>query len=315
MKMPHVSILLAVYNAERFIGSTIDSVIKQSYKDWELIIQDGESNDRTVEIARSYKNENIKITSEKDKGQGDAVWKAAHKATGEFLTVLCASDGYLHNEWLASAVEAFEDKEVSVVWGIPFDMTEEGVLEGSHYVFSRFLDSHYEIDVAVKPVGRGRKIADRLLAKDGGSVLQIVRRVNIFRLRSALGIFKKEEVPKKQLWFHYWLRTGTVFPDGNMIVAKEVFFNCMPSCEGEKSPDWMRFFFNINAKGYLSACVPMPANYGRKHDGHLADELVEFNLRTRKEYYKDIKLLSMRISRGAEEFHFLDRKGNIIENK
>ncbi len=314
MKSPRISIILAVYNAERFIGSTIDSVLEQSYKDWELIVQDGMSKDRTLEIVRAYNDERIKIFSEKDKGQGDAVWKAAHKTSGDFFTVLCASDGYLHKEWLANAMRAFDDDEVSVVWGIPFDMTEEGVLEGPHYVFSRFLDPQYKIDAAVKPVSRSKKIIGRLLAKDGGSALQIARRINIFRLRSVLGTFRKEAAPEKQSWFRHWLRTGTVFPDGNMIVAKKVFFDCMPSCEGQKAPDWMRFFFNINEKGYFSVCLPMPANYGRKHDGHLADELVEFNLRTRKEYYKDIKLLSGKISRGWE-FRFRDRAGNYIDQK
>jgi glycosyltransferase involved in cell wall biosynthesis len=274
-----------------------------------LIVQDGGSKDRTVEIAKSYNNENIKIFSEKDKGQGDAVWKAAEKATGEFLTVLCASDGYLDNDWLAKAMQAFDDPEVSCAWGIPFDMTEEGVLEGPHYVFSRFLDPRYRGNNSAKKVSRTRKIIDRITAEDGGSIMDLAKRINIFRLKSMVGTYKEERPPQKKDWFFYWLGTGTVFPDGNMIVAKHAFFDCMPSSLGEKSPDWMRFFFNLNAKGYLSECVPIPANYGRKHKGHLADELVQFNLRTRKEYYKDIKALSKEVSKKRGEFMFVDRAG------
>ena len=59
--MPELSVLMSVYNAERFIGNTIESILNQTYRDFELIIIDDGSTDSTVKIINSYNDKRIKL--------------------------------------------------------------------------------------------------------------------------------------------------------------------------------------------------------------------------------------------------------------
>ena len=69
MENPKLCILLASYNGEKYIGDQLDSIINQTYKNWELIIRDDGSKDETMIILNKYekKDERIKILRD-DKG-------------------------------------------------------------------------------------------------------------------------------------------------------------------------------------------------------------------------------------------------------
>ena len=66
-----LSIIIPTYNSEKDLDKTLKSIVNQSFKDVEILIIDGESKDKTVEIAKKYQVEfpNIIITSEEDKGK------------------------------------------------------------------------------------------------------------------------------------------------------------------------------------------------------------------------------------------------------
>lgn len=60
MKDGLVSIIMPTYNCAKFIGATIDSVLAQTYTDWEIVIVDDCSTDNTKEIVEAYGNEKIR---------------------------------------------------------------------------------------------------------------------------------------------------------------------------------------------------------------------------------------------------------------
>src|SRR5205085_5008645 len=61
MSKPEVSILMSAFNVEKYIAFAIESVINQTYKNWELIIIDDASNDKTPEIVNKYKKKDKRI--------------------------------------------------------------------------------------------------------------------------------------------------------------------------------------------------------------------------------------------------------------
>jgi len=61
MKKPLVSILMPAYNAEKYIGNSIESILNQTFKDFELIISDDASTDKTWDIIKKYKQKDGRI--------------------------------------------------------------------------------------------------------------------------------------------------------------------------------------------------------------------------------------------------------------
>jgi teichuronic acid biosynthesis glycosyltransferase TuaG len=93
MREPEVSIITAAYNAEKFIAATIESVQKQTFRNWEYVIADGGSSDRTVEIIERFLSDNrIKLIIERRKGRGVARNAAFVQCRGDYITNIDADD-------------------------------------------------------------------------------------------------------------------------------------------------------------------------------------------------------------------------------
>lgn len=91
-----VSIVLPVFNGERFLANAIDSVSAQSYQDWELLVVDDGSTDATAVICDEYaaNDTRIKAFHQPNGGVNSARAKGIDNATGEFLTFLDADDTF-----------------------------------------------------------------------------------------------------------------------------------------------------------------------------------------------------------------------------
>ena len=90
-----VSIIMPAFNCEDFIGTTLDSVINQSYKNWEVIIVDDCSTDNTVDVVQEYikKDNRIKYHKlEKNSGAAVARNKAVDLASGKYMAFLDSDD-------------------------------------------------------------------------------------------------------------------------------------------------------------------------------------------------------------------------------
>lgn len=88
-----VSVIIPAYNAEKYIKDAIDSVLKQTYPYFEIIVVDDASQDKTVEIVRSFKDERIRlIQHEKNQGPGAARNTATEAAKGRWIALLDADD-------------------------------------------------------------------------------------------------------------------------------------------------------------------------------------------------------------------------------
>ena len=88
-----VSIIMPTYNCAKFIGKTIESVIAQTYENWELIIVDDCSKDNTEEVVSEYKDNRIKYHRlENNSGAAVARTEAMKKASGRYMAFLDSDD-------------------------------------------------------------------------------------------------------------------------------------------------------------------------------------------------------------------------------
>lgn len=104
-----VSILVPSFNQGPYISNLIRSLLGQSYSNWEMIIQDGGSKDKTAEICREFAaaDSRISFRSEKDSGFADAVNRAMDRATGTIGTIQSTDDFLVTPYVLESAVALF----------------------------------------------------------------------------------------------------------------------------------------------------------------------------------------------------------------
>ncbi len=125
-----ISVISFCLNSGKFLRETIESVLQQTYDNFELIIKDGGSTDGTIEILKEYPQ--IRWISEKETGDNpahDALWQSFYMSTGEYIVYLAISDGMSDPNWFKKAVEILDaDSEVSWVWGLNQAKYEDGHL-------------------------------------------------------------------------------------------------------------------------------------------------------------------------------------------
>lgn len=89
--MVKVSVIVPVYNGEKYIREAIDSILNQSYKDFEVIVIDDGSKDNTLSIVKEYDGK-IRWKSQENKGQASATNEGVKMAEGEYVAYLDADD-------------------------------------------------------------------------------------------------------------------------------------------------------------------------------------------------------------------------------
>ena len=102
MKKPFFSVIIPTYDRKDFLLIAIDSVLNQSYTDYELIIVDDGSSDKTKTTIKKLHGNNKKIiyTYQKHQGVSSARNKGLLKARGKFISFLDSDDRFLRNKLL-----------------------------------------------------------------------------------------------------------------------------------------------------------------------------------------------------------------------
>lgn len=95
MIMPRVSVIMPVYNGELYIKQAIDSLLFQSFQDWELVVIDDGSTDATSQILKRYTDTRIRVFHQKNRGEAGARNTGLANITGEYMAFLDADDEYL----------------------------------------------------------------------------------------------------------------------------------------------------------------------------------------------------------------------------
>lgn len=114
--MPQISIITPCYNSEKFLQKTIQSVLNQTFTDWEWLITDDHSSDRSVEIINKAKDPRIKLTVvDKNGGAGQARNISLAQATGRYITFLDADD-YWEPQFLEEMIGFMKKENVELAY-------------------------------------------------------------------------------------------------------------------------------------------------------------------------------------------------------
>lgn len=101
INMPEISVLMPVYNGEKYVKETIDSVLNQTFDDFEFIIVNDGSTDNTRNIIESYKDNRIELYNlARNRGVGFASNFAVNKAKGKYIARVDSDDIYHSDRFL-----------------------------------------------------------------------------------------------------------------------------------------------------------------------------------------------------------------------
>lgn len=97
--IPEISIVICTYNRANYLNKAIDSVVEQTFKDWELLVVDDGSQDHTFEIVNTYVQQcnNIRYLKHRNKKQCYAKNAGIQASFGKYITLLDSDDSYKPN--------------------------------------------------------------------------------------------------------------------------------------------------------------------------------------------------------------------------
>ena len=150
---PKVSIIMNCFNGEKYLSEAIESVINQTYTNWELILWDNCSTDGSARVFKSYSDDRLKyFLSDEHTTLGQARANAWHCVTGEYVAILDVDDLWMPRK-LEYQIPLFDDSEVGLVISDTFWFSEKKqkrLYANSYpkegYVFSDLL-KHYFVSL------------------------------------------------------------------------------------------------------------------------------------------------------------------------
>ena len=111
-----ISVIVPTYNRKEQLAQCIDSILRQTYKNVEILIMDDSSNRDTLEIYNNYKDKRVKyFLNEKNLGIGRNRQKGYQNCTGDFV-VFCDDDDYfVDDKYFEEAVSIFKNKKINII--------------------------------------------------------------------------------------------------------------------------------------------------------------------------------------------------------
>jgi len=126
-----ISILLATHNGSQFIDQSIESILSQTYQNWELLIGLNDTTDNTLEKVKSYSDDRIRIFEYVERGKPNTLNSLLSESVGEYIAIIDDDDMWLPTK-LELQVEKLEDDAVDVIGTQMFYCDEAGnIMDGS----------------------------------------------------------------------------------------------------------------------------------------------------------------------------------------
>jgi len=235
------SIIIPVYNVEKYVESCLKSLVNQTFKDFEIVIVDDGSKDSSMAVVKSYLSDKIvsaKIFTQKNSGQSTARNHGIQKVTGEYVLFLDSDDTFELNtlELLNNEILSNPDENFDYICFTRKDISETGIENHVKIVNYSFTQSNKILDK--KGVNSGFlsfedvscAVTDKLFhisffRKFYSDQIFIPGRYyedHLFMMDAVLKT-NKVLVTKHQL-YRYLIREGSTMRTANMKIADDYFF-------------------------------------------------------------------------------------------
>ena len=117
-KISAILVFVPTYNSEKYLRQCLDSVLQQTFQDWQCVISDDASTDKSVEIAREYEKLDSRfkvLTHEKNVGSANN-WNRAKENNNSFATKILCADDYLLKDALKEQLDILQRNQTAIVF-------------------------------------------------------------------------------------------------------------------------------------------------------------------------------------------------------
>ena len=117
-KISEILVFVPTYNSEKYLRQCLDSVLQQTFQDWQCVISDDASTDKSVEIAREYEKLDSRfkvLTHEKNVGAANN-WNSAKENNNSFATKILCADDYLLKDSLKEQLNILQRNQTAIVF-------------------------------------------------------------------------------------------------------------------------------------------------------------------------------------------------------
>ena len=150
--MAKISIIIPTYNSAQYICEAIESVLNQTYKDFEIIVVDDGSTDNTKEVIKPYLNK-IKYIYQQNSGPSAARNRGIKEAKGEYIAFLDADDIWLPQKLELQIKFMEKEKEVGLIFSDMILFNEKGIIKNSFLKEKLFFNK-----LSIKPLSSTEKV-------------------------------------------------------------------------------------------------------------------------------------------------------------
>ena len=153
--MPKVSVVIPTYKAEKFVADTIKSVLAQTYSDFEIIVVDDGSPDKSVEVCQQFDDPRIRIIRQPNRGLPGARNTGIRNAVGDYIALLDADDLW-HPQKLEKHVQHLDSSpEVGISFSYSAFIDETGSETGNYQTPKKLENITPDYILCRNPIGNG----------------------------------------------------------------------------------------------------------------------------------------------------------------
>lgn len=230
--MDKVSVIIPVYNSSKHLNECLDSVIRQSYKNLEIIIVDDNSTDNSVDLINNYKDKRIKLIKlNKNRGVAFSRNKGIDMSTGSFIAFI-DSDDFWKRDKIKKQVNFIKKNDYTFIYSdytfykngkthdtcVPKSMTYEDALKNTAIFTSTVMFNMKYLtkkDIYMPDIKRGQDTACwwRILKKG----------VTAFAIKEPLSIYRVEGKTLSSNKFKALKRTWLIYKRENLSFFKRIF--------------------------------------------------------------------------------------------
>lgn len=238
--MPKITVLLPVYNAEKFVGEAIDSVLNQTFSDFELLIINDASTDGSEKIILSYKDARIRYyKNKKNLGVAKTLNRGLKLARGEYIARQDADDIFLPNKLERQYEILKKDKNLVMVCSHFDYVDEKGRFLSSFKLAPSSEEIYYELQfrncLGHPTVIFNKKIIlnefkgynEKCEAEDYDLWSRISKKYKILKLNEMLLKVRRSKQSKTVLFANAVLESGAIITQKNLqsLIGKSIDLN------------------------------------------------------------------------------------------